>query len=103
MTKADRIRKLAAEGKSDAEIAEIVGCERSYVRTAARQRRDGRKSVGDQNYHDRVYRHGDREAANAARRARYAELRQKGMPWREASNKTANVYHKTMRGTGRHG
>ena len=39
MTKASHIRKLLAQGHSNAEIAEAVGCKESYVRTI-RQRTD---------------------------------------------------------------
>jgi hypothetical protein len=54
MTKADRIRKLAKQGKSDAEIARIVAkefgsCAQSYVRTCARQRVNG-QSDADRRY-----------------------------------------------------
>lgn len=112
LSKAERIRRLYAAGKSDQEIAEIVGCGRAYVRTAARQRVDGRRSANDRRYdrspagqiRSKLYRlrsaasqqaansawnrvveaTGDRAAANTAARAAYAAARAAGKSIKDA-------------------
>jgi hypothetical protein len=104
MTKAERIRKLYADGfLSVKEIAALVGCRPEYVRVSARQRAGGRRSTSDQNYEAAGYEKGNREAARAARRAAYRALRESGLRADEASRKSGHAYKKTMRETGRHG
>ena len=51
MSKAERIRKLYAQGLGSAEIAALVGCSQEYCRVAGRQRNvPGGKSVADAKY-----------------------------------------------------
>lgn len=46
-SKASRIRELYAQGLGTAEIAQLVGCSKEYVRVAGRQRKDGSNSPAD--------------------------------------------------------
>lgn len=82
MTKADRIRTLYAAGKSVREICETVGCGDSYVRVAARQRKNGKQSECDRAYRQKMLalaaRFGDYEAASKAGREAYAKKKTGG-------------------------
>lgn len=105
-TKSDRIRALYAEGKSVAEIADVVGCLPEYVRVV-RQRSNGRSNA-DINYLPRLRArekalrsYGDREAARTAARAAYREARKRGESITTANNKYGGTYSHTMWKTGR--
>lgn len=50
MTKSDAIRRLAADGHSDATIAATVGCSEKYVQVVVRQRTGG-MSEADRRYY----------------------------------------------------
>jgi DNA invertase Pin-like site-specific DNA recombinase len=67
MSKAERIRKLFAKGKSTTEIAKIVGCTTTYARVCARQRING------QSVWDKAYNTSDKEKERRAKlfRERY--------------------------------
>lgn len=85
MTKADHIRALYAEGRNVREIADELGCSASYVRVAARQRKDGKASAADRNYvpanlDDRA-KHAAREAARHA----FARARKLGLTVRQSN------------------
>lgn len=99
-TKAARIRTLYAKGnKTTRQIADIVGCETSYVRVCARQRVPGGHNAGRE-YKRRMYALGDKTAARSAWRARYAQLRAVGVGFRAANNAASGFYFRTMIRTG---
>jgi transposase-like protein len=102
-TKSDRIRALYAEGKSVAEIAEIVGCRPEYVRVAARQRAGGKRGVADVNYRPRImeaWAVGDRNAARSAGREAYRVSRVQGETVSSAAKKYGGAYSSTLVATG---
>lgn len=70
ISKAQRIRKLYAAGKTCNEIAQIVGCLPEYARVCAQQRRKGRLSRADEAY--LIRRYGGKNALEASAR-RHAE------------------------------
>ena len=91
MTKADRIRAMAANGLRDDEIAARVGTSRNYVRVYARQRVGG-TSDNDRRYaqsalgkanarrkYQRMRCHADKELANIAWRSVYGALQASGL------------------------
>lgn len=110
MSKAQRIRELYAHGYSIKQVAEIVGCRDSYVRTCARQRvLEGGRSIADIRYElsdkgnatvDRVnarkralLRAGDKAIAREA----YAIVRLSG----GCSRKAQSAYYKALYDSGR--
>ena len=107
MSKASEIRALDAAGKSVAEIAEIVGCRREYVRVAARQRKYGcsradMKFAPKKAAKDKLFRSlGDRSAAVQAARRAYRKARESGDTVDRANNKYGAAYDHAMVKTGR--
>lgn len=88
MSKRAQIRNLSAQGKSDQEIADVVGCSQSYVRVARQDRRtiDAAYRARNPEYQARMklrrtvrlnlLRCGvSRTVANAAAREAYAAMR----------------------------
>lgn len=69
VSKAQRIRKLYAQGKNCNEIAEIVGCLPEYARVCAQQRSRGQLSRADEAYLMRRYGGKNVQEATARRHA----------------------------------
>ncbi len=107
MSKASEIRALDAAGKSVAEIAEIVGCSREYVRVAARQRKDGcsradMKFAPKKAARDKLCRSlGDRSAAVQAARRAYRKARESGDTSDRANSKYGSAYDHALVKSGR--
>ena len=85
MTKADRIRKLYASGLAVKEIAEMVKCRPEYVRVAARQRADGKRSAADLRFVTTRSANADINEARRKGRAAYQAARAAGADRQAAS------------------
>ena len=93
-SKAARIRTLYAKGYSTREIADVVGCGTSYVRTCARQRD---ASGLDPNLRGL----GDAKAARAESTEAYYAARAIGASVAQAQSKRLTAYRNTLDRTAR--
>lgn len=100
-TKAARIRRLYADGMlTTTEIARIVGCNSSYVRTAAKHR--GEVGNNHEREHKKRFRNnGDNEAARAAGRAAYRNAKEAGHSTSEAAARYISARDRVLRQTAR--
>lgn len=95
MTKADRIRNLIKQGRSNRAIADIVGCLTAYVRTI--RQRDSGINYGARNYATNKQNPDRVAAANERARLAYKIARAEGLPWQDAHAAYTSTRNKHLR------
>jgi hypothetical protein len=99
MTKAEHVLKLLGTGKTDKQIAAIVGCSESYVRYNRNREAnlESRNRYARNLYATGVAIPGARKAASEAARKAYLAARKKGASVLEARMLRGPAYNATIR------